>query len=134
MPSIHSRPEPDWGGLGGLRDSHHRNEVPVSALGGWWNVPVPNNDTNFTDTDMEALMSAAPGHEPYRAPRHDTDPYQALGIELDDFEREVMDARVISGLSYRQAGRVLGVSYSTVYRVHKSVLERIRKQMGVDDE
>jgi len=44
-----------------------------------------------------------------------------------------MDAKVISGLSYRQAGRVLGCSYSTVYRVHKSVLARVRKQIGVEE-
>lgn len=134
MPSIRSREEPDWENLGGLPDSYHRNEIPVSSLGGWWNVPVPDNQTNFSDTDLEALMSTAPGHEPMRAPAHDTDPYQALGIELDEFEQAVMDAIVMSGLSYRQAGRMLGVSYSTVYRVHKSVIARIRKQMGVEDD
>lgn len=116
-----------------------RLEIPVSFFGGWWGVPDdPVNQTgNLTGTEIEALMSTAPGEDPTMPDptNHYGDPYEMLdGMDLTDFERSVLDTIVIAGLSYRQAGRVLDVSHSSVYRTHKSLMKRIRKQMGADDE
>lgn len=118
----------DWEDISGLPDKRVKNEIPVSAMGGWWNVPLGPSTTNFTGTDLEALMSSAPGDEPEISDYYDGDPYADL--DLDEFEVAVLDAIVVSGLSYRQAARVLGVSHTTVRRVHMSAIERIRRQMG----
>lgn len=124
-----------WSRQAWLEDTDARNEIPVSFFGGWWAIETPDTTPeNLTGTDIEALMTAAPGHEPIEPTEHYGDPYQMLdGMDLSEFERQVLDAIVIAGLSYRQAGRILGASHSSVYRTYKSVIARIRKQMGVEE-
>lgn len=121
-----------WSRRRWLEDNDSRKEIPVSFFGGWWNVPIPDEARpNLTGTDIEALMSTAPGHEPVDPTVHYGDPYTMLdGMDITEFERAVLDAIVMAGLSYRQAGRELGVPHSTVFRTYKSLIIRIRSHMG----
>ena len=87
--------------------------------------------------ELEALMMTAPGqHDPILHDKCVDDPYrqldETLGVkmELSDDERRVLDATVISGLSFREAAAVLGMAPSTVHRIHTSAIKRMRERFG----
>lgn len=122
--------EPDWDSVAGTPDIRSV-EIPISSLGGWWAVPRVNRPINHTGTELEALMMSAPGDEPDWEEPQDQDPY--AGFDLDDIEIAVMDAIVMAGLSYRQAGRQLGLSHTQVRRIHLSIKLRIERQWNERD-
>lgn len=114
-----------WEKLAGKPDARSR-EIPISSLGGWWAVPNANTPVNHTGTELEALMMSAPGHEvPWDDPE-DMDPY--AGFDLDEIELAVLDAIVMAGLSYRQAGKLLNMSHTHVRRIYFSIKLRIERQ------
>ena len=71
------------------------------------------------------------GNEPEIAIDTQESPYDALerhvgaSLGLTEFEKAVLDARAIAGLSYREVSRLLGCSASTAYRTYTATVERI---------
>src|SRR5210317_809064 len=117
-------------------------EAPIKRF----DLEIPAPDWVFTSqqdkvrptSELEALMMTAPGeHEAMLSDRCNDDPYTQLentlgtDLGLTDTEKEVLDATVIAGLSYREAARSLGISSSTVHRIHTSVVERIRDRAAL---
>jgi DNA-directed RNA polymerase specialized sigma24 family protein len=82
---------------------------------------------------MEALLMTAPGgHQPLLAPDHHDDPYRALernlgvSLGLTEEEKNVLDARVVSGLSFREVGDMLGCAASTAHKVYHETIKKIQ--------
>lgn len=87
-------------------------------------------------TELEALMMAAPGDHPATTVDHNHgDTYQnlqkMLGIDLDidEVEQEVLDAVLVAGLSIREAADILGIPATTVWRIKEGALDRIRRRV-----
>ena len=110
-----------------------RREIPAASLGGTWILDGPSTPSS----ELEALMQTPPGgHEPEIAIDTQESPYDALerhvgaSLGLTEFEKAVLDARAIAGLSYREVGRLLGCSASTAYRTYTATVERIFEKHG----
>ena len=105
-----------------------RREIPAASLGGAWILDTPSTPSS----ELEALMQTPPGgNAPEIAIDAQESPYDALerhvgaSLELTEFEKAVLDAKAIAGLSYREVGRLLGCSASTVHRTYTATVERI---------
>ena len=112
-----------------------RREIPAASLGGSWILDGPSTPSS----ELEVLMQTPPGgHEPEESVDAQESPYDALErhvgapLELTEFEKAVLDARAIAGLSYREIGRLLGCSASTAYRTYISTTERIFEKSNAD--
>jgi DNA-directed RNA polymerase specialized sigma24 family protein len=108
-----------------------RREIPAASLGGAWILDGPSTPSS----ELEVLMQTPPGgNEPDIAIDTQESPYDALerhvgaSLGLTEFEKAVLDARAIAGLSYREVGRLLGCSASTAYRTYTATVERIRDE------
>ena len=101
------------------------NEIPSPA----WALDMlsKNRSTNFTDTDLEDLMSQAPGDRDREPHSGYTDPY--TGFDLTEVEEAVMDCTVIAGLTFRQASAILKIPVTSVHRIHHATLKRIKSLM-----
>ena len=105
-------------------------ETPVGVEAWRFDRRTRNKPAN----EYQALMEAAPGQEPApHQPPPDHDPYQTIferkniDIELDARELAILDARIVSGLSYREIGNTLNIPATTVYRVYHETVNRIRE-------
>jgi DNA-directed RNA polymerase specialized sigma24 family protein len=105
-----------------------RREIPAASLGGTWILDGPGTPSS----ELEVLMQTPPGgNEPEIAVDTQESPYDALeryvgaSLNLTEFEEAVLDARAIAGLSYREVGKLLGCSASTVHRTYTAILGRI---------
>lgn len=112
-----------------------RREIPAASLGGAWILDSPSKPSS----ELEALMQTPPGKDvPEVSVDAQESPYDALerhvgaSLELTGFEKAVLDARAIAGLSYREIGRLLGCSASTAYRTYISTTERIFEKSNAD--
>lgn len=83
------------------------------------------SDRNFTDTDIEALMSAPPGYDPPERDRSWDD--LPAELELTEVEQAVLDAMIYEGLSVRDTARLLGMSPTSVHRMYHSVKKRVER-------
>ena len=101
------------------------NEIPSPA----WALDMlsKNRSTNFTGTELEHMMSQAPGDQDREPARGDTDPYTGFG--LTETEEAVIDCTVIAGLTFRQTSGILGIPVTSVHRIHHATLKRIKSLM-----
>ena len=101
------------------------NEIPSPA----WALDMlsKNRSTNFTDTDLEDLMSQAPGGQDREPHSWYIDPYAGFG--LTETEEAVIDCTVIAGLTFRQTSGILGIPVTSVHRIHHATLKRIKSLM-----
>lgn len=81
-------------------------------------------------------MMAAPFEEPeVPADNGWLDPYETIflqngiDIELTDQQRQVLDARIMSRLTFRAIGDLLDMPPSTVHRIYQETIEEIRSQL-----
>jgi DNA-directed RNA polymerase specialized sigma24 family protein len=101
-----------------------------------WVFETRPNQTATPETELEALMMAGPGDVVAEVPAANPDTYQNLdkilgtNLELDDVEKEVLDAVFVAGLSIREAASVLDMPQTTVWRIKESALDRIRRRIN----
>jgi DNA-directed RNA polymerase specialized sigma subunit len=103
-------------------------------------IPAPDwvfdhNATAKPDSDIEALMMAAPGDHTTEVLHDHGDTYQnlemILGVELDltELEQEVLDCLIVAGHSIRGTAELLGLPQTTVWRIKEGALSRIRNRL-----
>lgn len=91
-------------------------------------------DSNRPDTDLQALMEAAP-NEPLRESR-EAQSRRAESLDwiirevLTEDERAVIEVTVFAGHSIRKASEILGWPRSTVHRLKKSALQIIERELN----
>ena len=110
-----------------------RREIPATSLGGMWVL----DGVSAPSSELEALMSTPPGeHVPEVAADIQESPYDALerrvgaSLGLTEFEKAVLDARAVAGLSFRETGRLLDCSASTAYRTYTATVTRLFEKHG----
>lgn len=104
-------------------DPRKVNEVPSP---GW---VFTSRQAGTPETELQALMETAPGHEPHvstEAKHAQADGLEILLEYLDENERAVIEATIIAGHSIRKAGQLLGLPSTTVHRIQQSALNRLR--------
>ncbi len=94
--------------------------------------------THRPESELEQLMTTPPGGHPDMLSNVDTgDTYDNLenilgvDLELDEIEKDVLDALFVAGLSIRDASQTLGIPQTTVWRVKESAMTRIRKRINM---
>lgn len=113
-------------------DSGSRKEIPAPD----W-VFEQSAATATPSSEIEALMMATPGEELGWADNNiQPDTYDRLDeilgvkLDLDEVEKEVLDALYVAGHSIRDAATILGIPQTTVWRIKESAIERIRRRSG----
>lgn len=84
-------------------------------------------------TSLQALMETAPGDEPvdsYEDILPKIDGVVAALDVLSERERWVIEATFWRGLSMAQLGSELGLSKSTVHRIHHNALAKLQEALG----
>lgn len=104
-------------------------EIPIGVTG--WkferlNKPQPSSE-------LEAMMMTVPGEEP--VPYQEDvmlDPYESVftqlgvNIELNETQRAVLDARIMSRLTFRAISDMLDIPVTTVHRIFQETMNEIK--------
>lgn len=111
-------------------ESGSRKEIPAPD----W-VFTQRPDVQAPESEIEALMMAVPGEELDWADNEiQPDTYDKLDsilgvqLDLDEVEKEVLDALYVAGHSIRDAATILNIPQTTVWRIKESAIERIRRR------
>lgn len=122
----------DWQKEVNRKFPRHDLELPIGVTG-WRFERIHQSQPS---SELEAMMMAAPFEEPeVPADNGWLDPYETIflqngiDIELTDQQRQVLDARIMSRLTFRAIGDLLDMPPSTVHRIYQETIEEIRSQL-----
>lgn len=114
-------------------ERRYTNEIPLAGRD--WMLDGKDVVQPEPETDMQALMEAAPFTEPRTSSEHQREVnwlIEDLVDELTNAEKDIIELTVYAGHSIRFAAKVLGIPKSTVHRMKRSALDQIR--LGIEAE
>ena len=114
-------------------ERRYTNEILLAGRN--WLLDGNNVQQPLPETDIQALMEAAPFEEPRISKENQQNInhlVEDLVDELDVYERAIIEYTVYAGHSIRACGRMLGIPKSTVHRMKLAALEKIR--LGIEAE
>lgn len=116
-----------------------RREIPVSPLEDpdWDGFQMAwVEDPHRPETDIQALMEAAPFQEPERSKRERLALRDTLADAIDSLEpieQWIFEATVIERRSYRQVARDIGYSKSSIHRIRDRAIRKLQEILREDE-
>lgn len=122
---------PEWEELANRPLPRYDKEIPSSD----W-VLEKNSPAATPDTDIQAVMETLPYDtvpDSKETPTLEGRVMNIVETELSAEERDVIEATIFAGHSVRKSAEILGLPKSTVHRLQKSALDRIRKLLEMEN-
>ena len=96
-------------------------------------IEYAGSSTHLPETDLQALMEAAPFEEPHTSQESVAGLREQLADAIDKLEprlRWIFEARTFRGLSVREVGRELNLSKSYVDRLHRQAVDVLQRELA----